>query len=170
MRTILYMATCITGKITSGSDDTSWVELSDVERMDTLMTECGVMIMGKGTYESFGDDLPIGKALLVVMTHSQDLLSKNQDGLIYTAASPKEVLTMLEEKGFRNVMIAGGENLNSAFMQESLINEIRIIIKPLVIGQGKSLINTPNDLKLKLISCTPLKNDSIELAYEVIYK
>lgn len=167
MKTILYMATSITGKITSGTDDTSWVEPSDIERMDTLMTECGVMIMGKGTYESFGDDLPIDKALLVVMTHDQNLLAKNRDGLIFTSSSPKDVLSLLKQKGFKKIMLAGGENLNSAFLQDNLINEIRVIIKPLLIGQGKSLFNTPKDLQLKLISSMPLDNNSIELAYEV---
>lgn len=164
------MATSMTGKITSGADDTSWVELSDIERMDTLMIECGVMIMGKGTYESFGDDLPIGKALLVVMTHDQNLLTKNRDGLIFTSSSLKDVLILLEQKGYQKIMLAGGENLNSAFLQERLINEIRVIIKPLVIGQGKSLFNIPKDLQLKLISSMPLSNNSIELAYEVIYE
>lgn len=42
------------------------------------------MIMGKATHESFGDDLPLGKALLAVMTHDTDLLAKNQDSLIFT--------------------------------------------------------------------------------------
>lgn len=89
------MATSITGKITSDKDDTSWVQETDVERMDAEMTRCGVMVMGKATYESFGDDLPIGKALLVVMTHNKDLLAKKQDGLIFTDSSPKELLTIL---------------------------------------------------------------------------
>lgn len=161
------MATSMTGKITSGADDTSWVEPSDIERMDNLMIECGVMIMGKGTYESFGDDLPIDKALLVVMTHDQNLLTKNRDGLMFTSSSPKDVLSLLEQKGFQKIMLAGGENLNSAFLQERLINEIRVIIKPLLIGRGKSLFNTPKDLQLKLISSITLDNNSIELAYEV---
>lgn len=167
MKTILYMATSITGKTTSGNDDTSWVQESDVERFDAEMTRCGVMIMGKTTYESFGDELPLGKALLVVMTHDKDLLANNQEGLTFTDSSPKEVLNMLEGKGFQEVMLAGGESLNSTFLTENLVNEIRIIVKPLVIGQGKSLFNVPKSISLKLLSNMTLKNGSIEIAYEV---
>lgn len=167
MKTILYMATSITGKTTSGKDDTSWVQESDIERMDAEMTLCGVMVMGKATYESFGDDLPLGKALLVVMTHDKDLLAKKQDDLIFTDSSPKEMLNMLEGKGFQEVLLAGGESLNSTFLSENLVNEIRIIVKPLVIGQGKSLFNVTKNVSLKLLSNTPLANNSIELAYEV---
>lgn len=167
MRTVLYMATSITGKTTSGKGDTSWVQDSDIERMDAEMTRCGVIIMGKTTYESFGEDLPIGKALLVVMTHDKDLLDKNQEGLIITDSTPKEVLNMLKGKGYQEVMLAGGENLNSSFLNENLVNEIRIIVKPLVIGQGKSLFNVSKNVNLKLLSNTPLANNSIELAYEV---
>lgn len=167
MKTILCMATSITGKTTSGNDDTSWVQESDVERMDAVMTRCGAMVMGKSTYDSFGDDLPLGKALLVVMTHDKDLLAKKQDGLIFTDSSPKETLNMLEGKGFQEVMLAGGESLNSTFLTENLVNEIKIIVKPLVIGQGKSLFDVPKNMSLKLLSNTTLKNGSIELVYEV---
>lgn len=168
MKTILYMTTSITGKTTSGPDDTSWVEEADVERMDAEMTRCGVMVMGKATYESFGDNLPLGKALLVVLTHDKNLLVKNQEGLIFTDSSPKEVLSMLESIGYKEVMIAGGERLNSVFLNDNIVDEIRIIVKPIVIGQGKSLFNLPKDVSLKLIDNTLLDNDSMELRYEVL--
>lgn len=162
------MAASITGKKTSGSDDTSWVEESDVVRMDTEMTRCGVMVMGKTTYESFGEDLPLGKALLVVMTHDKDLLAKKQEGLIFTNTSPKEVLSMLERKGYQEVMLAGGESINSAFLSDNLIDEIRVIVKPIVIGQGKSMFNVPKDVNLKLLNNTLLDDGSIELSYTVL--
>jgi dihydrofolate reductase len=168
MKTILYMATSITGKTTSGNDDTSWVQETDVERFDTEMTRCGAMVMGKTTYESFGDDLPLGKALLVVMTHDKDLLARNQEGLLFTDSSPKEVLNMLEDKGYQEVMLAGGESLNSAFLSENLVDEIRVIIKPIIIGQGKSLFNVSKDVNLKLLNNTLLDNGSIELSYELL--
>lgn len=168
MKTILYMTTSITGKTTSGLADTTWVEESDVDRMDTEMTRCGVMIMGKTTYVSFGEDLPLGKALLVVMTHDKDLLARNQKGLIFTDSSPREVLNMLTGKGYREVMLAGGESLNSAFLGDNLVDEIRIIVKPMIIGQGKSLFDVSKDVKLKLLENNLLDNGSIELSYEVL--
>lgn len=168
MKTILYMATSITGKITSGLDDTSWVQESDVARMDALMLESGVMIMGKNTYDSFGDELPTGPVLLVVMTHDQKLLAKTGDSLIFTDSPPVEILQVIEEKGYKQALLAGGESLNSSFLKANLIDEIRIILKPLIIGTGKSLFNlTDHDQKLKLISTTPLPDDSLELKYSV---
>lgn len=163
------MATSMTGKITAGEDDTSWVESVDVERMDSAMVDCGVMIMGKNTYESFGDELPIGKALLVVMTQSKELLNKNEEGIVFTNNKPAEVLKMLKGKGFKSVLLAGGEKLNSSFLKENLIDEIRIIIKPILIGHGKSLFNVLDiNKKLKLNKSTKLINDTLELTYTVL--
>lgn len=162
------MATSITGKTTSGNDDTSWVQEAEVDRFDAEMTRCGVMIMGKATFESFGEDLPVGKALIVVMTHDKGLLARNQEGLVFTDSSPTEVLNMIEGMGYQEAMLAGGENLNSAFLCDNLIDEIRVIVKPLVIGQGKSLFNVPKDVNLKLLNNTLLDNGSIELSYEVL--
>lgn len=167
MKVVLFMATSLTGKTTSGADDTSWVDSSDIQRMDVEMNKCGVMIMGKSTYESFENDLPVGKALLVVMTHDKNLLNKQQDGLLFTNSSPKVVLEVLEKKGFKRAMLAGGEKLNSSFLQDDLVNEIRIIVKPVIIGQGKSLFNIPITKTVQYILATPLANGSIELAYNV---
>lgn len=169
MKLILYMTTSLTGKTTSGNDDTSWVEASDIERMDAEMIRCGVMIMGKSTYESFGDDLPLGKTLLVVMTHDKTLLEKQQKGLIFTDVNPSNVLRMVEEKGYQRALLAGGEKLNSAFLKEQLIDEIRIIVKPFVIGQGKSLFDAEGIMqRVKLINLEKLASGAIELTYQLI--
>jgi len=167
MKTILYMATSVTSKTTSGNNDTSWVEEPDVVRLYAEMNRCGAMIMGKETYESYEGDLPQGNAILVIMTHSQDLLIQQHNRLIFTNATPREVLNMLEEKGFREVMLAGGESLNSAFLSDNLVDEIKVIVKPLVIGRGKSLFNTSKNVNLTLLSNTSLENGSVELVYEV---
>ncbi len=163
------MATSLTRNTTSGAHDTSWVEGLAVERMDAEMIRCGVMIMGKGTYESFGADLPLGKALLIVMTHDQRLLTKKQDGLIFTDKNPKDVLTMIQEMGYQDALLAGGETLNSAFLKEKLISEMRIIMEPLVIGHGKSLFNIDGVLQeATLTNVEKLDKGVVELTYQLI--
>ncbi len=164
MKTILYMAISLNGKITGKDDDTSWVTPEDVERMDTLMTECGVMLMGSKTYQSFGDDLPNDKAYQIVVTNNQELLSKQQDNVTFTNKPLKEILNDIEAKGYKSVLIAGGSELNTSLIQEDLIDEIRLIVKPMILGSGKALFNDFEKYKnFKVVSTEQLPNGSVEL-------
>lgn len=167
MKVTLYMAISIDGKTTAGTDDVSWVETSDIDRMDTCMEQCGVMVMGRGTYESFGDDLPTEKAWQVVVTNQQVLLTQSSKNVTFTNQSPEEVLKMIEDKGFSEVLLAGGEELNTTFLNKKLIDEIRLIVKPIVIGQGKSLFKQLDGLhRFELVGLTKLENGSTEMKYK----
>lgn len=167
MKTILYMAISVDGKTTGENEDVSWVTESDIERMDALMMECGVMVMGRGTYESFGDELPNDKALQVVLTSQPELLKRNIDNVVFTDKKPEEVLSTLEEKGFTQVLIAGGEKLNSSLLKSNLIDEIRLIRKPIILGIGKSLFSGMFNTELQLIEVQQLNNGSLEVRYSV---
>lgn len=167
MKLILYMTTSLDGKTTRGEDDTSWVEEAEIARFDAEMIRCGVMIMGRKTYESFGDDLPVGKALLVVMTHDLALLDTHLEGVIFTDDLPVDVLEMLKTKGYIKAMLTGGEDLNSSFLKDGLIDEVRVILKPLVIGEGKSLFRGSHFRKAELVKNEQLPTGAIELTYRL---
>lgn len=166
MKNILYMAISIDGRITGKDGDTSWVEDSDVERMDSLMEECGVMVMGSKTYESFGDELPSDKALQVIFTNNNELLEKKEKNVRFTSENPQEVLESLHNEGFAEILIAGGAELNTSLIKENLIDEIRVIIKPLVLGSGKSLFNSLEEIKsFKLVNSEVLPYGAVELIF-----
>lgn len=167
MKTILYMAISADGKTTGANDDVSWVSESDIKRMDDQMIQCGVMIMGSKTYESFGEDLPNDKALQVVLTKREELLKKQMDNVIFTDNDPKQVLSMLDQREFHEVMLAGGHELNTSFLTENLIDEIWLICKPIILGDGKSLFSRSVQKRLRLIKRIELEDSSQELRFVV---
>lgn len=168
MKTILFMTISADGKTTGKEDDVNWISESDVERMDSLLIECGVMIMGSKTYESFGEYLPNAKALLVVMTKRQELLNSQVDNVIFTDETPQEVLDTLSKKGFATVMLCGGQELNTSFLAEKLLDEVWLICKPVVLGEGKSLFTKSMPTKLHLITREELEDGAQEVKYEVV--
>lgn len=167
MKTILYMAISLDGKITKNDNDTDWVSDSDIERMDKLMTKAGVMIMGRNTYESFGDDLPNDLAKQVVFTGREDLLNKKQENVVFTNDDPAQVLSQIEKEGYKTAMIAGGGLLNASLLKAGLIDEIRLIVKPLIIGKGKDLFEgVEMDDSFELESVEKLGGGVVELVYK----
>jgi dihydrofolate reductase len=169
MKVILYMATSVNGYITIGEDDSDWVAETDWNEFYSLMKQCGIMVMGKRTYEIFGDDFPVEGAVNIVMTHDLDLLKKSSSNAIFTNKSPEEVIALAQEKGFSQLMLIGGMTLNSAFIKNGLVDEIRLSVHPLFIGQGKSLIQPTSDFfkQLSLLGVKQLGEDLVQLRYSV---
>lgn len=160
------MAMSIDGKTTFAEDDVSWVSQKDIKRFDALMVECGVMIMGSNTYRSFGEDLPNDKALQVVLTNNERLLNQKKDNVLFTNLPLEKVLLKLETDGFTKALIAGGSILNTSLLRLNLINEIRIIVKPVILGTGKPLCNALEDVQhLNFVSAEELSYGAVELRF-----
>ena len=76
---------------------------------------------------------------------------------------------MLEEKGFSNVFIAGGGQINSSFVKEGLIDEIYLDVEPLVFGKGiKVFAEADFEFELKLLEVNKLNTDTVQLHYKII--
>ena len=102
MKVILYIATSINGMITKGKDDSDWVTDTDWGEFEKLLLDCGNMLMGRRTYEAWGDEFPVENVLNVVMTSNKKLLKKKAPkNVAFTNKRPKEVLDLMEQKGYK---------------------------------------------------------------------
>ena len=99
MKLIQYLATSVNGHITVGEDGTDWVTPKTIEDFGKLNLECGVVVMGKRTFEMFGNDFPQSDCLNIVMTKDPELLKKELDGAIFTNRDPEGIVKIAEEKG-----------------------------------------------------------------------
>ncbi len=168
MKVILYIATSINGLITRGKDDSDWVTETDWKQFSQLMKECGIMVMGRRTYEIFGDDFPCAGAINVVMTGNKKLLAqKTPENVIFTDKSPKQVIQMAEKKGFEKLMLIGGMTLNTSFLKENLVNEIWLSIHPLLIGEGLRIMDTFDCFKkLTRLGVKKLDEGLVQIRYQ----
>jgi len=169
MKVILYMAISVNGLITKGKDDSDWVAETDWNEFDALMRDCGFMVMGRRTYEIFGDDFPCEGAINVVMTSKKKLLNKKTpDNAIFTDRTPKGIIKLAKEKGFKKIMLIGGEKLNTSFFKQNLIDEIWLSVHPLIIGDGKLVMDKIKYFKkLRLLGIKKLKEDLVQVRYRV---
>jgi len=104
--------------------------------------------------------------LQVIFTNNKDLLNKKVDNVLFTNDSFEKVFKELEQEGFKEIVIGGGSELNTSLIKKDLIDEIRVIIKPIVIGKGKSLFGEIGEIKkFKVNSVEKLPYGSIEISY-----
>lgn len=168
MKVILYMAISVNGYITSGKDNSDWVSKEDWNEFDKLKRECGVMVMGKNTFQQFQDDFPQEGALNIVMTHDRSLLEKKIDNVFFTDKNPKELIKWVAEQGFKQLMIIGGMTLNTSFVKENLVDEIWLSVHPIMIGSGKTVIDKFEMFKkLTFIGSKELSEGLVQLRYRI---
>lgn len=77
-----------------------------------------------------------------------------------------EILKLKQEQG-KNILV-GGIDVASQLASLGLIDEYRIIVHPLIVGEGRRLfegINLQENLQLKLIDSTVFKSGTVALRY-----
>ena len=170
MKVVLYMAITANGMIAKEDDNTSFVSDVEWESFNNLSKEMGNYVMGRKTYEvSLLDNaFPYPDRLNVVMTN-QNIENKWGDNVIFTNKSPKEILKLLEEKGFETTFVGGGGKINTSFLKENLVDEIYLDIEPILLGKGiKLFADSDFELKLELINIKKLSENEVQLHYKVL--
>jgi dihydrofolate reductase len=81
----------------------------------------------------------------------------------------EDIRKMRQQPG-KDMYAVGGATLVSSLMNLGLIDELRLLVNPLILGGGKALFK---DVKgrhtLKLVGAKPLKSGKVSLTYSVQY-
>lgn len=167
MKVILYMAMTVNGFIAKTDDGTEWSSEEWGSYLEKVR-ETGNLITGRKTYFLYDDSnfSEMGDPLVVVLT--TDMSKQNLEKVKYVS-SAKDALKILEEKGFKTALVAGGSRTNTSFIKEDLVDEIYLDIEPIVYGDGIPLFSkNEKKLNLEFIESKMLNTNTIQLHYKVI--
>ncbi len=166
MKVTLMMAITLDGRIGKSPDHfPDWTGKADKKLFVALTKRAGALIMGSKTFDTIGKPLPGRKN--VIMSRNKTRKSE-WDNLVFTDASPRDILKNLETEGFSEVILAGGALVNSLFAEEKLIDEIIVTISPQIFGVGMSLFAEEISMKLKLRTMEKLDRHRVCLTYGVV--
>lgn len=160
------MAISTDGYIARENDDTSWISTEEWDCYSSMIQKTGNLVVGHRTYDILTKQEEFSELqhvkLVVVSTQQFKTLSEKH----LVANSPKEALELL--KDFDEVIVAGGGELNSSFLKESLIDEIYLDVEPILLGKGIQLFS-PGDFEaeLELLETKKITEDEIQLHYKV---
>lgn len=77
----------------------------------------------------------------------------------------EEVLKLKNEPG-KDIWLYGGANLITTFINLGLIDEFRLSVHPVILGEGKPLfINIKQRLNLKLVNTRTFSSGVVQLIY-----
>lgn len=180
----LFMMVSVDGYFEGPNHDISWHSVDEEfnEFAQKQTKEVSLMMFGKRTYELMRDYWPTELALqddpLIadLMNNTPKVVFSTTLGSVKETEHWKNVrlvskdsiqeVKKLKEEGEGFIAIFGSNTLAVSLMEEGLIDEFRIIINPVVLGEGTPLFKgLKSKLNLKLLSIREFKNGNILLTY-----
>ena len=140
---IVYIATSLDGYIATKDGGIDWLHeapnpTGEDFGFSKFMDGIDALIMGRKTYEtvlSFDTEWPYKKKVFVLSRSLKDVDIALKGKAEIINGEIKEIISRLNEKGYKNLYIDGGETVQS-FLEESLIDELIITKIPIILGSG----------------------------------
>lgn len=169
MNIIIYLAASANGMISNQKNVPDWLSQEYEQGFMSISQRTKAVIMGKTTYNILAPDyLPLKEdGSLVVLTHDTTL-TPPQPNVLFTDQGPQEIISLLESRGHTEAVIIGGTKTVSQFLKAGLVNELYLVIEPVLFDAGLPILKeTDQDFKLSLSGVKQLNENTVQLHYLV---
>jgi dihydrofolate reductase len=139
------------------------------------MAAADTMLLGRRTYEEFaaywpnqGSDVPFADQMnnipkLVVSTTLKTV--EWQNSTLITGDVVEELAKLKQQPG-KNINITGSATLVQSLLRDGLLDELGLLVCPLVVGRGVRLFEgMSNQVALELLDATPFSTGVLSLTY-----
>jgi dihydrofolate reductase len=145
--------------------------------LDALMTEVDSILLGRVTYDEWKSYWPtsrdepfagqINNNPKYVVSRTLDKVEWGKfDNVTLIKGNLAEAITKLKQQPGKTISVAGSPTLVRSLIQDDLLDELILMIHPVVAGKGKRLFNDGSDLKrLKLLSSQATRTGTIIATY-----
>jgi dihydrofolate reductase len=150
------------------------------EAIGAAMAASDTMLLGRVTYEEFAAFWPSQEASdedqeatnymnntpkFVVSKTLEEPLEWNNSTLINGGVA--EGITKLKEQPGKDISITGSPTLVRSLLEEDLLDELRLMVHPIVVGGGKRLFEAGSDQKaLELVDSKTFSTGVLYLTYQ----
>lgn len=133
------------------------------------------LLLGRRTYEEFakawpgrgaeegGDFFNPVKKYVVSSTLSKDIWQNAS--FVKGGAGLRKEVEALKAKPGGDLTVHGSLTLARWLLSEGLVDELRLLVYPIVVGKGKRLFGDGAERKLGLVSAKPLQKGVVALVY-----
>jgi dihydrofolate reductase len=145
------------------------------EAVGSDMTSAGALLLGRRTYEEFaaawpsrpsdepGADFMNNTPKFVVSTTLDKV--EWQNSTLITGNFVEEITRLKEQPG-KNIAISGSPTLVRWLLREGLLDELHLLVHPIVVGHGKRLFEgETGQVPLKLVDSKTFSTGVLSLNY-----
>lgn len=178
---ILDLAVTLDGFIEGKNGEVDWCIMDpDMGFIDFLL-QIDTILYGRKSYELWGTYTPETEVTetekeLWDIVHSKQkyVFSRTQKGTHNNAILINdqifEEVTKLKDKPGKDIWLYGGASLITTFIKLGLVDEFRLSVHPVVLGEGKPLfIDLKERVNLKLVATKSFSSGVVQLIYHLRY-
>ncbi len=173
----MHVVSSLDGFIAKKDNSVSWMDTKSVyeggvsishEEIVAFLKTIDCYVMGSKTYEHALElGWPYGDTPVIVVSRRK--LSSTKESIEFYSGDLK---TLVDEKlapRYRNVWLVGGPLLCQRFLELGLVDEIKLTVAPVLLGDGLRLFDGPlPEQKWKLKNVVAYKNGFVEVTYSVL--
>ncbi len=171
----LHVVSSLDGFIAKKDNSVSWLEDNGAvyeagvsispEEITAFLKQIDCYVLGSRTYEHALElGWPYGETPVVVIT-SRTLPAATKSVEFYSGDLEKLVHEKLAPR-YRNIWLVGGALLSQRFLELGLVDEIKLTIAPVLLGEGLRLFGDSGaEKKWDLKNVVAYKNGFVELSY-----
>ena len=171
----LHMVSSLDGFIAKKDNSVSWLESTgspyeagvsiSEEEAATFVKAIDCYVLGSRTYQHALElGWPYGDTPAVVVTGRE--LPAAKKSVEFYSGDLKTLIDVKLAPRYRNIWLVGGANLCQRFLQLGLVDEIRLTIAPVLLGEGLRLFGSSlAEQRWGLKDVVAYKNGFVELLY-----
>jgi dihydrofolate reductase len=171
-RITCYIAASVDGFIADADGGVAWLDTFDDDPgvaadYESFLSGVDCLAMGSTTYEQilgFGE-WPYGHRPTYVFTDRE--LSRATDAVEFVDAPVSTAAAELEAR-HGHVWLVGGARLVRSFLRDGRIDEFRLHVVPILLGDGIALFGDGDRRDLRLTGTTRHDSGIVELRYDVL--
>ncbi len=148
-----------------------------------LREEAGLLVYGRKTYQLMvpywpdvarsqaetKEDIEFAQAFVSKkkIVFSRSLASAEDENTRIVRANLRDEILKLKQEQGKNILV-GGVDVPSQLMELGLIDEYRLVVSPVIVGEGRRLfegVNLPEERQLKLVESKTFKSGCVALRY-----
>ena len=176
---ILDLAVTLDGFIEGVNGEVDWCIMDPEMEFTKFLNEVDTILYGRKSFDLWGQFVPEPKDSemdkeMWDLVHSKEkfVFSKTQKGIgnkvIFINENIEEEVMKLKDRPGKDIWLYGGASLITTFIHLGLVDEFRLSVHPVVLGEGKPLfVDIKKRLNLKLVHTKTFSSGVVQLTYHL---
>ncbi|WP_248924967.1 dihydrofolate reductase family protein [Paenibacillus hamazuiensis] len=176
---ILDLAVTLDGFIEGRNGEVDWCIMDSEMGFIDFLKQIDIIFYGRKSYDLWGQFTPEIEQTdndkeLWELFHSKEkyVFSRTQKGTdnqaIFINDNILEEVNKLKNKPGKDIWLYGGANLITTFIHLGLVDEFRLSVHPVILGEGKPLfIDIKQRLNLKMVHTRTFSSGVVQLIYHL---
>ena len=176
---ILDLAVTLDGFIEGKNGEVDWCIMDSEMGFINFLNQIDTILYGRKSYDLWGQYIPKSEDTDIEkemweLVHSKEkyVFSRTQKGTdnkaIFINENITEEVNKLKNKPGKDIWLYGGASLITTFIDLGLVDEFRLSVHPVILGEGRPLfIDIKQRLNLKLINTRTFSSGVVQLIYHL---